>query len=98
MTEHCLSFGFDFYRRAFELKTSLTEEPRNPEEEAVLLIERAKDTHNPAIRRDYLVKCVQCSCFVCDAARHCVFGTARQHANAADSRLRGDARLLPSYL
>lgn len=42
--------------RAFELKTSLTEEPKDAEEEVVLLIERGQDAKSPAVRKPYLVK------------------------------------------
>jgi hypothetical protein len=44
--------------RALALKTSLSETPEGAEEACVLAIERARDAKNPAIRRDYLAKCV----------------------------------------
>jgi hypothetical protein len=35
------------------------QEPNGAEEEAVLLIERSKESRNPAIKRDQLARCAQ---------------------------------------
>lgn len=43
---------------ALALRTSLTQEPEGAEEEAVLLIERSKESRNPAIKRDLLARAV----------------------------------------
>ncbi len=41
---------------ALALRTSLTLEPDGAEEEAVLLIERSKESRNPTIKKDLLAR------------------------------------------
>ncbi len=44
--------------RALTQKTSIYDEPANDEDRAILLLERAKEAKTPAVREDYLHRCV----------------------------------------
>eukprot|EP00200_Dunaliella_tertiolecta_P013666 CAMPEP_0202394750 /NCGR_PEP_ID=MMETSP1127-20130417/93597_1 /ASSEMBLY_ACC=CAM_ASM_000462 /TAXON_ID=3047 /ORGANISM="Dunaliella tertiolecta, Strain CCMP1320" /LENGTH=1471 /DNA_ID=CAMNT_0048997397 /DNA_START=145 /DNA_END=4558 /DNA_ORIENTATION=- len=61
--QHALERPLDRYlmplATSLALRTSLTQEPNGIEEEAVLLVERSKESRNPTIKRDLLARAIE---------------------------------------